>query len=292
MIKQILTIAAALALSTGIAAASDGLKKLLTPAELTALDDITIVDIRDEDAYATGHIPEAVNAPYAKWRGPADNPGAVISDEALTTLLQGVGLEHGDRVVVAHSGVDQTDFGAAARVYWTLKSAGFTALAILNGGVRSWTAAGEPLSVEIASVTPSTESFKLSKTWLADADEVASIISGNTKGTLLDARPGAFFKGETKHPAAKTAGTLAGAKSFPFEGWFQGDPTLVAAGNADEVASRVDSEGEVVSFCNTGHWAATNWFALSELAGKDNVKLYPESMVGWVNGGHEAVNGQ
>ena len=37
----------------------------------------------------------------------------------------------------------------------------------------------------------------------------------------------------------------------------------------------------LISFCNTGHWAATNWFALSELAGLDDVKLYPESMVGW-----------
>ena len=47
---------------------------------------------------------------------------------------------------------------------------------------------------------------------------------------------------------------------------------------------------QLVSFCNTGHWAATNWFALSELAGIDNVKLYPESMVGWSNAGHEMAN--
>jgi thiosulfate/3-mercaptopyruvate sulfurtransferase len=36
-----------------------------------------------------------------------------------------------------------------------------------------------------------------------------------------------------------------------------------------------------VSFCNTGHWAATNWFALSEVAGQKNVKLYAGSMVEW-----------
>ena len=40
-------------------------------------------------------------------------------------------------------------------------------------------------------------------------------------------------------------------------------------------------EDPLVSFCNTGHWAATNWFALSELGGIEAVKLYPESMVGW-----------
>jgi thiosulfate/3-mercaptopyruvate sulfurtransferase len=36
-----------------------------------------------------------------------------------------------------------------------------------------------------------------------------------------------------------------------------------------------------VSFCNSGHWAATNWFVLSEVLGQPDVKLYPESLVGW-----------
>jgi thiosulfate/3-mercaptopyruvate sulfurtransferase len=38
-----------------------------------------------------------------------------------------------------------------------------------------------------------------------------------------------------------------------------------------------------LSFCNTGHWAATNWFALSEVLGQPNVKLYAGSMVDWTN---------
>ena len=45
-------------------------------------------------------------------------------------------------VVVVHQGTNQTDFGAAARVYWTLKSSGIAPLAILNGGMNAWAAAG------------------------------------------------------------------------------------------------------------------------------------------------------
>jgi len=53
----------------------------------------------------------------------------------------------------------------------------------------------------------------------------------------------------------------------------------------DELASIYSDLGDktIVSYCNTGHWAATNWFALSELSGLKGVKLYPESMVGWSN---------
>ena len=48
-------------------------------------------------------------------------------------------------------------------------------------------------------------------------------------------------------------------------------------------AASFNSAKKIVSFCNTGHWAATNWFALSELSGLKGAKLYPESMVGWSN---------
>ena len=45
-----------------------------------------------------------------------------------------------------------------------------------------------------------------------------------------------------------------------------------------------------LSRCNSGHWAAINWFALSELAGIDNTRLYAESMVEWSNAGGPMMN--
>jgi len=46
-------------------------------------------------------------------------------------------------------------------------------------------------------------------------------------------------------------------------------------------SSVAGGEGEVVSFCNTGHWSAINWFVLSEVAGQPGVRMYPGSMVEW-----------
>lgn len=290
--KRILIATAALLLAAGTATAAEW-KKLITADELSALDDVTVVDIRSPEAYGTAHVPGAVNAPYGKWRGPADNPGAVISDEALTALLQGPGLDHSDRVVITHAGEDQTDFGAAARVYWTLKSAGFPEIAILNGGVNGWVAAGEPVSTEAPEITPSDQTFALSDQWMIDREGIAAVLDGKRQAALVDARPTPFFLGETKHNAASAAGTLKGAQSFPFAAFFEGESNdLSDEGRVSEVASDIgEGDAEVVSFCNTGHWAATNWFALSEMAGKENVKLYPESMVGWVNNNGEAVKG-
>ncbi len=293
--KRIFLTAIAAALAATSAQAAGDWQKLLTPDDLAAMDDVAIVDIRSPEEYGAGHLAGAVNAPYGKWRGPADNPGAVIGDDALTAVLQNAGLEREDKVVVVSSGEDQTDFGAAARVYWTLKSAGFSEIAILNGGISAWTAEGEPLSTEAVAVEPSDQTFTLSDQWMVDANDVASMVNGESKGTLIDARPDPFFKGETKHKVAVKAGTLKGAESLPFEKWFDGgDVKITDPAHAAEIAKDMGAgeDEEIVSFCNTGHWAATNWFALSELAGKENVKLYPESMVGWVKNGGEAVPGE
>ena len=48
-----------------------------------------------------------------------------------------------------------------------------------------------------------------------------------------------------------------------------------------KVASLVADDKPVISYCNTGHWASTNWFVLSEVLGKKNVRVYDGSMVEW-----------
>ena len=69
---------------------------LLTPAELGAqigqANAPRVIDIRDPAAYGAQHIPGAISAPYGKWRGPADNPGALIDTAKLTELVQSLGL--------------------------------------------------------------------------------------------------------------------------------------------------------------------------------------------------------
>ena len=43
------------------------------------------------------------------------------------------------------------------------------------------------------------------------------------------------------------------------------------------------SGGPAVTYCNTGHWAATDWFVLSEVLGRKDVRLYYGSMVDWTS---------
>lgn len=294
-------LAGALALAAPAAAE---LGPLVTPAQLAEAiktDAPLILDIRapkapegkpNEGTFTAGHIEGAVNTPYGAFRGPEANPGAVPDAARLTEVLRGAGVSADRPIVIVHQGKDATDFGSAARVYWTLKSSGLSRLSILNGGVAAWTEAGLPLSTTPVAPQPGTFEVTFSDRWLATTDQVKAIVDGQDQALLLDARPEEFWAGNASHPAAARPGTLPQSRYFEHSGWFGGGAAIIDASAARTLADQQGFTGteQLVSFCNTGHWAATNWFALSELAGIENVKLYPESMVAWSNAGHDMDN--
>ena len=278
-----------------VVASADDFGPLISANELVAVQstiDPLILDIRG-DTVEDGRIPNAVSARYADFRGQQENPGQLLTEEVLTTLFRRLGIEATRPTVIVHQGRNETDFGAAARVYWTLKSAGVSKLAILNGGMNAWTVDDtRPVSSDAMSPTPSTFSVKFNTTWLATREDVLEIVQGEGTVRLIDARPEAFYKGETAHPGAARPGTLPQSEYFTHSGWFAGGPAIIDAKDAQRLAieSGFKQGDALVSFCNTGHWAATNWFALSELAGIENVKLYQESLVGWSHAGLPMAN--
>ncbi len=300
-IRSVVAAGLILAGSAASALAQAGFGPLVSPAQVAeaqTASDALVLDIRagrdaaGKTAFENGHIPGAVPAPYGRWRGPDNNPGQVPNDEALTALFRSIGIDGKRPVVVVHQGADETDFGAAARVYWTLKSAGVSQLAILNGGMNAWVKDGREVSRQPVAPRTSDYTVALSRKWLATRDEVRAVVDGKSNATLIDSRPEAFYKGETAHVAASRPGTLPHAKLFTHSRWFTSGPTAIDPASAQKLLadSGFKKDATLVSFCNTGHWAATNWFALSELAGAENVKLYPESMVDWSNAGLPMAN--
>ena len=295
MKTAIISTIAALGLALSSISAANTFGPLVTPAELSAqLEQATpiILDIRGE-LYAKAHIPGAVSAPYGLFRGPKKNPGQMLEAAVLEERFEALGLEIERPIVIVPVGKTDTDFGAAARVYWTLKTSGFTDLSILNGGAIAWETAGLPVDNDLVTPVPTELSISLSNDWTANTDQVAAVARGEVDALLLDARTDPFFQGDKAHPAAARPGTLPGAENFAYTSFFNNGS--VAMSEISDTPSLLEKLGvedgeDVVSFCNTGHWAATNWFALSEVAGIENVKLFPGSMVEYSNTDHEMEN--
>ncbi len=281
-----LAVASALLASSWLTAAHAA-QPLLSPAELASAQQgaaaPVIIDIREPKLYAEGHIPGALNAPYGKWRGPATNPGELPDLPKLTALVQSLGLTPATHAVVVSTGADATDFGAMARVYWSLKVLGLKELSIVNGGMKTWVADGKPVSTEAPQVQASSYQPVLDESLIATRDQVRSHVD-LSNAALVDSRPDAFYQGKTRAPAAKLSGTLPGAQQLDFNQWFvKGTAQFVDQATARQIAEKVSRKDgqDTVAFCNTGHWAATDWFGLSEMAGLPNVKLYAGSMVDW-----------
>ena len=280
-----------LALPAAFAQAA-GRQPLLEPAALAALikqPNVRVIDIRDgqnaqgKTPYDLGHVPGAVHAPYRFWRGPETAPGRMRDQDYLGELVQRLGVERDTVSVVVFEGRDSTDFGAAARVYWTLRYIGVEQPAILNGGMRAWRAAGLPADSADVKIVVSDFDPAPQAQLLATRDQLQNLL-GRPRVTLLDGRPEPYFSGDTWFPLAKRPGTIAGAKNLDSDVWFRNaSAVMLPPAEVRSVAARfgVRDEGTTLSFCNTGHWAATNWFVLHEVLGMKDVRLYPDSMVDW-----------
>ncbi|WP_071798856.1 sulfurtransferase [Natronohydrobacter thiooxidans] len=271
-------------------ATPQGWSPLLEPAELAAIleADPSVRVIHVSGDFAAGHIPGAAFSPYEKWRGGPSNPGALLPELEYELEAARVGVDEDTPVVLVHSGADQTDMGTAARVYWTLKSLGVQDLALLNGGFAAWQEAQLPVSTTPTEIAESGFMAEWTDEWYISTSEVAELAASG-EARLLDSRPKGFFEGITWSIARP--GTVRGAENLEYSDFFEGT-RLVSPERAREIA---EAKGLIdapitVSFCNTGHWAALNWFALSELAGIENTRLYAESMAEYSIHGHETDN--
>ena len=282
--KKIVSSLAGVALAGSAFANTITLAPVVSPTELAEFNgQVQVLEIRkDEAEFLENRIPGSVRLGYGAFRGPANNPGQLFELNEFAKALGSVGLSVDQPLVVVHDGSDATDFGAAARVYWSLKSVGFENLSILNGGFNAYAAAKFPTVSGAPQVTPTTLDLNFNDAWYASTQSIQDgLDSGESR--LLDSRTPAFFEGQAWHGKAKRPGTLPGADNFAFTAFFdeaklktQGEVNQVVAANGLNVP-------QTVSYCNTGHWAATNWFVLSEVAQIPEVSLYAESMVEWSN---------
>jgi thiosulfate/3-mercaptopyruvate sulfurtransferase len=264
---------------------SQWLKAHLNNDQVVVVDVRSAIDGTDAAGFANQHIPGSVYASYtqAGWRVAADGvPGKVPPISDLETLIGALGIDNDDTVVVVPAGVGSTDFGSAARVYWTFKYLGHDDVAILNGGLGGWIESGGSTANDPVAVEAATFKAQPQPDLLADTPAVEAAIDAGDQ--LVDARPADQYSGQSKHPAALSAGTIPGAASLEERLLVtEGTATFIDRTEVDRLVdvAGIETDQPIISFCNTGHWAATSWFALSEVAELDNVSLYDGSMTEW-----------
>ncbi|MFI5446734.1 sulfurtransferase [Polaromonas sp. UC242_47] len=215
--------------------------------------------------------------------GGADQPASggrhpLPNREKFAIWLSSVGFTNDMQAVV----YDRNGANYCGRLWWMLKWAGHEAVAVLDGGLQAWQAAGGAVTGgEEASHFQSTFFPGPEKTRLVSAPTIVSQL-GRPSQTLIDARAPARFRGEVE-PLDPVAGHIPGALNRPFsqnlgaDGKFKPAAQLKAEFEA-LLGSR--DPASVVHHCGSGVSAVPNLLAM-EIAGLGRAGLYAGSWSDW-----------
>lgn len=250
--------------------------------------DWCVVDVRHqlsdtgygERVYAEGHLPGAVfmhcdrdlSAPVTGVNGrhPLPDP------QRLARRLGELGIGSQTQVVV----YDDAQGMIAGRLWWLLRWLGHDAVAVLDGGLQAWLAAGGALTAD-AVKRPACDFVPAIRSYAVDAAFVRKMLDAPAM-RLVDARAADRFRGENE-TIDPVGGHIPGAVNRFFRDNLQADGCFKPAGDlAREWRSVLGDQPmqEVVHYCGSGVSACHNLLAL-EVAGLKGARLYAGSWSEW-----------
>ncbi|MCW2753629.1 MAG: Thiosulfate sulfurtransferase [Marmoricola sp.] len=258
---------------------------LITAAELDQLlGAVTVLDVRyrmggpgGPGEYQAGHVPGAayVDLDADLAAPPSDRGRHPLPDVAVfEAAMRRVGVSY-DRPVVVY---DDWEGRAAARCWWLLRHHGHPDVRVLDGGWRTWQAAGGAVEDGVRLQQPGTFTSSPGSLAVIEVDDVLDLAR---RGVLIDARNPERYRGEVE-PVDPVAGHIPGAVNVPTgtnlraDGTFRA-PTEIAALYAVEGAT---ADAEVGVYCGSGVTAAHDILALAHAG--IAAALYPGSWSEWV----------
>jgi len=250
--------------------------------------DWLVVDVRHllsdtgygERVYGEAHIPGAaflhcdrdLSGPMTGSNGRHPLPDS----EKLAVRLGEIGVGPRTQVVV----YDDTQGMIAGRLWLLMRWLGHDRVALLDGGLQAWQAAGQPLTAAVATPRPA---YFLATVHdcLVDAAYVQATLA-TSRMHLVDARGADRFRGENE-TIDPVAGHIPGAVNHFFgdnlrtDGCFKPAAELRAEWLAVLAGSPPD---RVVHMCGSGVSACLGMLAM-EIAGLPGSRLYAGSWSEW-----------
>ncbi|MFJ5851236.1 sulfurtransferase [Streptomyces sp. NPDC092903] len=178
--------------------------------------------LRVFDSSVGAHREAPVRIPGARpfdLDGALSEPGAPLPHtmpdaDRFTEEMRALGLHDGDAVVV----YDAVGLYSAARAWWMLRAMGLDRVAVLDGGLPGWTAAGLPTREGASDGLPARGDFTAVPRpgMFVDADEVAAALT-DPAAVVFDARSRERFGGTAPEPRpGLRGGHMPGAVNLPF----------------------------------------------------------------------------
>jgi thiosulfate/3-mercaptopyruvate sulfurtransferase len=254
----------------------------------------------DPAAYNAGHIPGAITVNPSYLSGgyyPEQNLAEtnILPDDELKYAIESLGISHDTTVILYASNIttESWDFSNIGRIAWALMYAGVEDVRILEGGWQAWmkyggaveTTANEPVLADFGAAVPSHPEY------LITTSEVESLLN-DPNGIVVGILYWEEWTGEMNwyDYLIPEMGHVPGSVWGRDESWYHWTPdgTLRCSTEIkkwwDETG--ITSDKTIAFYCGVG-WRAGTLFYLADMLGYPNAKAWDDSIVGWVDSGHE-----
>ncbi len=263
---------------------------LISPAELTTLmsgEPVVLIDTRDADTYAAGHLPGAVNVrEIFTFLATSSVEGLNELKSTFRKALGAAGLS-GAETAVFYEDALNSGYGQSCRGYYLLTWLGYPKVKVLNGGYSAWKASGLPTSTDVVTPTPATfPELPMADVMLTKDDIVAAL---GTDTVLLDVRDIDEWIGDSSSPYGKDfaprKGRIPGAKWLEWYRFMKPSSLGPMIKSPDEVKAEAATAGittddTIYLYCFKGARASNTFLALKQ-AGFSDVRMYFGSWNEW-----------
>lgn len=263
---------------------------LISPAELDTLmksEPVVLIDTRDADTYAAGHIPGAVNLREVfTFLATSSVEGLNELKSTFTKHLGAAGLS-GTETAVFYEDALNSGYGQSCRGYYLLTWLGYPKIKVLNGGYSAWKASGLPTSTEAATPVAATfPELTMADVMLTKDDMLAAL---GTDTVLLDVRDIDEWIGDSSSPYGKDfaprKGRIPGAKWLEWYRFMKPSSMGPMIKSPDEVKAEaatagISADDTVYLYCFKGARASNTFLALKQ-AGFSDVRMYFGSWNEW-----------
>ncbi len=263
---------------------------LIAPAQLQALmssEPVVLIDTRDGDTFAAGHIPGAVNLREVFTFLATSTPEGLMELKATFAEALGKAGLSGAETAVFYEDAMNSGYGQSCRGYYLLTWLGYPKIKVLNGGFSAWKASGLPVSTEAITPVPATfPELPMTDVMLTQADVMAAL---GTDTVLLDVRDVDEWIGDSSSPYgrdfAPRKGRLPGARWVEWYRFMKPSPQGPVFKTPDEVRAEcatagIGTDDTIYLYCFKGARASNTFLALKQ-AGFSDVRMYFGSWNEW-----------
>lgn len=250
---------------------------------LRVIDASTYLPSSGRDAraeYAAGHIPGAVFCEIGDVSDlAAPNPHTMPDASAFAAHMSALGIGSDDAIVVYDASGQHF---SAPRMWWMLRTFGHQAVAVLDGGLGGWVAAGHALETHAPDVAPATFTANFNPTRIRDMATMRNNVDSHAE-QVVDARSAGRFEAREAEPRAGVrGGHIPHSRNVHYAALVQHDGTMRPAHElrALMASAGIDTARPIVASCGSGVTACAVVLAL-HVIGVENAAVYDGSWTEW-----------